>query len=243
MRYASHLIATFVPLLLAGASGGMALAADDGGGLGVMAEPVIRTIPVATGPKDFVPPKVDPIGASSMAGFSSVLDKISFATESSVGQGNDIGELFDEIYGATNAGHNRTASFSTNSSVSAGIGEVTGSWSLNDLRLDGFEILAGVRYFDTTFDFEFFPANRANAQSQIKVTENLTDLMIGARYTAELSERWAITFRGDGGFGETDSNYGASVALKYRNASSAWLIGLQYMDTWFNSGAGTVDFA
>ena len=242
MRYATHLIASFAPLLLAGASGGVALAADDGGP-GAIAEPVIRSIPVATSPGYLVPAKADSIGASNVISSTGVLDKIAFATESRVGQGDGIGELFDEIYGATNAGRNRSASFSTSSSVSAGIGDVTLDWSLGDLRLDGFEVLAGVRYFDTTFDFKFLPANRAKAQSQIKVSEALTDLMIGARYTAELSDHWAVTFRGDGGFGDTDSNYGASVALKYRTASSMWLIGFQYMDTRFNSGARTVDFA
>jgi hypothetical protein len=246
MRFIYRRIVEIAFLLAAGMPVGAAWATDDGGVI-VAADPAIASMMKASSSESLPPPsppRADSASNGRTTGFSAVLARINRSDDSHVeASEDDFARLFDEIYASSSAGRRRVATFSLDSSVSAGIADVAGSFSLDDQRLGGFEVLAGVRFFDTTFDFKFARASPAVALGRTKAFEYLADALIGARYTVELSDHWAIVLRADGGFGETDTNYNASAALKYRSGNGTWLIGYQYMDTRFNSGGKSVDLS
>lgn len=238
VRFIIRLVEKIAIALAASAAVGAVSAADD---IGAMA--TADAVPLAAltriTPNMSLPPKVD---SSRTTRFSETLARINQAADSDV-EGNDdaFARLFDAIYAFSDTVHARTATVSFNASASAAITDVAGSLRLGDVRASGFEVLAGVRSFDTTLDFQYSMAHPATGQGETRAFENLYDFVIGARYTFDLSDHWAITLRGDGGFGETDSNYNTTAALKYHRGNGTWLIGYQYMDTRFNSGGRMVD--
>ena len=48
---------------------------------------------------------------------------------------------------------------------------------------------------------------------------DLNDFMLGARYTWSLSERWGLTLRGDGSFGDTEGTWNTSAVAPKRTDS------------------------
>jgi hypothetical protein len=68
----------------------------------------------------------------------------------------------------------------------------------------------------------------SRASVGLDTDRNLTDFMVGARYTFRFSPAWALTLRGDGGFGDTNTNYDASVLGSYRTHGGAWLFGYRH---------------
>jgi hypothetical protein len=239
MRSSSRRVANMAAFIAACACVTSTSAADDGAAASTML-PYTSAASIRVNLNAHVPAVAGSGGGTRAGRFSEILDKISSA---SVAAGeaadDDFGKPFDEIYAGMDAGRIRAA-FSIESSVSAGIGEVAGAWWSGDERLRGFDVLAGVRYFDTAFAFKFLRVN-ATVSGSINVFENLNDFMIGARYTADLSDHWTMTLRGDEGLGSTDSNYNASVGANYHSGNVTWSFTYRYMDTRFNQGGRTVD--
>jgi hypothetical protein len=223
-------------ILVAGAPITAALAADDGGWTWVV-EPYLWASSIRTNLNVDVPP----IENSNTAAFNNLISKISAAAElHAEAQTDNWGMLADLMYISVKDSHTRPEFFSK-SKISGSITELAGVWSPDDTRFSGFEAFAGVRNFGTTFDFNLTPANPALPQARININKNWTDFMVGARYTADLSDRWALTFRGDGGFGDTDTNYNASAMARYRTGNGAWLFGYRYMDTKFATAGRKLD--
>ncbi len=148
-------------------------------------------------------------------------------------QGDTFGALGDLMYLSVNG--SRDGQFiSTKSEIDATVMELAGVWSPGDSRFDGFEAIAGVRYFSTTFDYKFSVADPSIPQARIHISDDWTDFMIGGRYTTSLSDRWSLTFRADGGFGDTDTNFNTSLTANYKTGNGAWRFGYRYMDTKFD---------
>ena len=73
------------------------------------------------------------------------------------------------------------------------------TWRIGDSgdREAGLELLAGGRFTDLKLDVDF-----NHSPLQIHGKDSWTDLIVGARLTAELSPNWSVILRGDvGGFG------------------------------------------
>lgn len=232
----NHWMARAVWVLIAGAPASGAFAANGGEWTWVV-EPYLWASSVRTNLHVDVPP----IDNSNTTDFPSLISKISFAAELHLEtQMDEFGALADIMYVSVDGDRNG-ARLSTKSSVSTSITELAGVWSPGDKRFEGFEVFAGVRNFGGDFDFTLTAAEPAIPQARIHIDKNWTDFMIGARYTADLSDRWAVTFRGDGGFGDTDTNYNASVLARYRTGNGAWVFGYRYMDTKFDTAGRRLD--
>lgn len=230
MRNTHNLTMSIVALLLVGAPMTAAHAADEGGWTWLVA-PYFWASSIRTNLNVDVPP----IENSSTTDFPDLISKISFAAElHAEAQTDNFGVLGDLIYLSVKDSRTGTEFFSK-SNFSTSITELAGVWSPADTRFDGFEGFAGVRNFGTTFKFELTAADPALPQARIHINQNWTDFMIGGRYTADLSDRWALTFRGDTGFGDTDTNWNTSAMARYRTGNGAWLFGYRYMDTKFNT--------
>ena len=61
--------------------------------------------------------------------------------------------------------------------------------------------------------------------------DSYTDVLVGARYTAELSPTWKLISRVDGSFGDTDGTFGASMMAAWEtDRFDSWAFGYRYMN-------------
>ena len=131
--------------------------------------------------------------------------------------------------------------FGTKSTLDAGLFELAGVWSPGPVRHEGFEVIGGLRYLWAKVDFKLIPNNPALPSGKITVDKSYADFMLGARYIAKLTDRWDVTFRGDGSWGSTDGTYGAQVNFTYATDSGAWLLGYRYLKTSFSENVSSLD--
>jgi len=204
--------------------------ADDEGKLTWAIEPYVWAPSIRTD----LNVKITPVEQSNTISFPNILSKISAAAElRGEVQGDDFGGFADVLYLSLDDRNSRDR-FSTRASLKTSISEVAALWSPGDVRFEGFEAFAGIRYFDASFNFRFDPTDPARRRGRVDIDKNLTDFMVGARYTFRFTPAWALTLRGDGGFGDTDTNYNASILGSYRTHRGAWLFGYRYMVTKFD---------
>lgn len=184
---------------------------------------------------------VPPIDTGGTTQFADVVSKLNFALLLHLeGQGDDYGLLSDIIYMSLSQTRHRDL-FSTDVSQDIGLFELAGVWSPGETRHEGFEGFAGLRYLWGNLDLKINPANVALEGAGISVDKSYTDFLIGARYTARLSERWTLTLRGDGSFGNTDGTYGASGLFQYETGNGGWIFGYRYMKLKFGDNDRSVD--
>lgn len=162
--------------------------------------------------------------------FADIIDKIEGAFLMHVeGQGDRFGAFGDVVYLGLgdDKDHPRVR---TSSDLDALLFEAAAVWNPGEGRYRGVDVFAGLRYLDIDMKVQVDPANPDFDTARIDAGESYTDFMIGARYTWELSERWGLTVRGDGSFGETDGTWSASGTVQYRMEHGAWVFGYRHMD-------------
>jgi hypothetical protein len=158
------------------------------------------------------------------------------------GQGDDFGLLSDLLYLPLSDKRDREGRlFSTDSSFHTGIFELAAVWSPGENRHEGFEAFGGLRYIWASLDLKLIPNDTALPGGKISLDKSFADVLLGGRYTARLSDRWALTMRGDGSFGSTDNTYGASALFSYATDSGAWIVGYRYMKLKFSDNNAALD--
>ena len=90
---------------------------------------------------------------------------------------------------------------------------------------------------------ELVPLNPAFPTVRIDGGDSFSDFMLGARYTWAMSERWGLTLRGDGSFGDTEGTWNASAILQYKMKRGAWLVGYRYLDAEVKTGGTNTNIA
>lgn len=175
--------------------------------------------------------------AGTDSDFSDIVDKIDGAFEAHLeGQGDEWG-LFADFTWLSLADDNDRRFSHTESDLDAYLVEAAAVWSPGDTRNQGWELFAGVRYIDINLEVDVDPVNPAFDNAKIEAGQSYSDLMLGARYTWDWTDRWGVTFRGDGSFGDTEGTWNASVVGHYRTAHGAWLFGYRYLSAEFKTGA------
>jgi hypothetical protein len=101
------------------------------------------------------------------------------------------------------------------------------------------DYFAGVRWWDNDIDVSIDPAVLPGTVMS-KTKEDWVDLVIGARWTHPLNDKWDFHLRGDvGGLGiSSDFTSTVSSGLRYQINSSIDL-DLQYKATWVDFESGT----
>lgn len=177
-----------------------------------------------------------PVG--SEASFSDIVDKLDFAfLLHAEGQGEQFGLMADYIYLGVSDDSSRTR-MSVDASLDTTIFELAGVWSPGDERFSGFEAFAGLRYLNPELDLKFDLDDPALADQRRTLDKAFTDAMVGARYTAELSDRWGVVLRADASFGETEGGYNASAIFQYHTGSGMWALGYRYLSIELETGSG-----
>lgn len=173
---------------------------------------------------------IPPSSSSNDTRFDDLLDKIDGAfLLHAEGQGDDFGVFADFTFLGLADDHDLPR-FRTETDLDSRLLDVGLVWSPGPERMQGIEVFGGLRAIDLDFSAQLIPVNPAFQPVVLDTNKTFTDFMVGARYTWALAERWGVTVRGDGSWGDTDGTFNASVVGQYRMDSGAWLFGYRHLD-------------
>ena len=175
-------------------------------------------------------------GVSNDTAFDDIVDKIDGAFQIHIeGQGDHWGVFSDFTFLGLADSHDRPR-FHTESDLDTRLFELAAVWSPDDERFQGLDVFAGLRYIDVDLTVQLDPENPLFDTTTFDGGETFNDFMIGARYTWALSDRWGVTLRGDGSFGDTEGTWNTSVVGSYRMKHGAWLFGYRYLSVELETG-------
>ena len=178
-----------------------------------------------------------PSSASSDLTFGDVLDKLDGVFQiHAEGQGDGFGVFADFTYLGLSDSDDRPR-FRTESDLDTRLFEIAAVWHPGQERFLGVDVFAGLRYIDMDLTLQLIPANPAFGRVSVDGSDSFSDFMLGARYTWALSERWGLTLRGDGSFGDTEGTWNASAVASYRTTNGAWFFGYRYLDVETETGS------
>ena len=173
--------------------------------------------------------------------FSDIIDKIDGGFLGHLeGQGDQWGIMSDLIF-LSLADERDRPNFSIDADLDATIFELAAVWSPGDTRYQGFEAFAGLRYMDVELGLAADPVNPALSGRSTGFDKSFNDFLIGARYTLPLAEKWAMGFRGDTSFGDSEGSWSANVMFRREMGSGALLLGYRYFDLQLEPGADSFD--
>jgi hypothetical protein len=171
-----------------------------------------------------------PSESSTDTDFRDVVDKLDGAFEIHIeGQGDRFGVFADFTYLGL-ADERKHPRFEIESDLDTRLFEIAGVWNPSDQRFRGVDVFAGLRYIDVDFTSQLKPVNPIFRTVTVDGGETFNDFMVGARYTWAMSERWSLTVRGDGSFGDTEGTWNASAVAQYRTGNGAWVFGYRHLD-------------
>jgi hypothetical protein len=204
--------------------------AAEGEGWDWMVAPYLWAASIGTDVRAEAPP------ADSETEFSDLIDKLDGAFLLRLeGQGDRFGVFADLVFLGV-AGDNDHPLSHSESDLDTWLIEAAGVWSPGDDRSRGVDLFAGLRYVDVDLTVQVDPLNPLFDTATIETDKNYSDLMIGARYTWALSERWRLTLRGDGSVGDTEGTWSASAIAQYRTRNGGWLFGYRHLSVEIETG-------
>ena len=145
------------------------------------------------------------------------------------GQGDSFGLFGDVLYLGLSDGNERDL-FATESELDAIVLDAGLVWNVEAQRYEGMDLFAGVRYIDLDFSAAIDPVNPALATWLARVKRSYTDLLVGGRYSAVLSDRWKLIARVDGSLGDSDGIFNAALMAAWATGKrGSWSFGYRYM--------------
>jgi len=224
MRIPNRLLATGLPLLLAATWPVQALA--DGWDWQIAPYLWLPSIEadLATPRGDGEPPGDDTF-------FPDILDEFNGAFLGHLeGQGDNFGMLTDFTWMSLKSDSEFNIA-NTESELDAVIFELAAVWSPGELRYDGIEVIAGLRYIDIDYEVEIDPTNPLFQTRTVDSGGSFSDFMLGARWSGRFGDsgKWGFSFRGDGSWGETEGTWSANALFNYRAGPGAWIFGYKYL--------------
>jgi hypothetical protein len=173
--------------------------------------------------------------------FSDIVDKIDGAFLGHLeGQGDQWGILSDLIF-LSLADDRSRPNFSIDADLDTTIFELAAVWSPGATRYQGFEAIVGLRYMDVELGLTADPDTPALSGRSTGFDKGYTDALVGARYSLQLADKWALGFRGDVSFGDSEGSWSANVMFRRELGSGALLLGYRYFDVELEPGADSFD--
>jgi hypothetical protein len=180
-------------------------------------------------------------GVSTDTNFDDIVDKIDGAFQiHAEGQNEHWGMFTDFTFLGLADSHDRPR-FHTESDLDTRLFELAAVWSPGEGRYRGWDLFAGLRYIDVDLTVQFNPQNPAFNTTTFDGSDTFNDFMLGARYTWALSDRWGLTLRGDGSFGDTEGTWNTSAVATYRMKHGAWVFGYRYLSVELETGDTSTD--
>ena len=180
-------------------------------------------------------------GISTDTSFSDIVDKIDGAFQIHIEGQNERWGMFTDFTFIGLADERDRPRFHTESDLDTRLFELAAVWSPGEGRYRGWDLFAGLRYIDVDLTVRFIPTNPAFNPTTFDGGETYNDFMLGARYTWALSDRWGLTLRGDGSFGDTDGTWNTSAVASYRMKRGSWFFGYRYLSVELETDDGSTD--
>lgn len=177
-----------------------------------------------------VPPPVSS-GIARRTGFDDIIDKLDGAFQiHAEGQGDRFGVFADFTYLGLSDENTRRL-FRSESDLDARLFEAAAVWSPGEQRFTGADVFAGLRYIDLDISSTITPTGPlALPPIRVDLDKSFSDFMLGARYTWAFGDRWGLTLRGDGSWGDTEGTWNASAIANYKMKHGVWFFGYRYLD-------------
>ena len=170
-----------------------------------------------------------PLSFSTQTTFSDIVDAVDGAFQvHAEGQGEQFGVFADFTFLGVSGETTRT-NLQTDGDLDTRLFELAGVWNPSGDRFQGFDAFAGLRYMETDVTVRLSPVNLPINPVTLDGGDSYSDFMIGGRYTFALSDRWTLTLRGDGSWGETEGTWNASVVAGLKMKRGAWIFGYRHM--------------
>ena len=182
-----------------------------------------------------------PISTGSDNEFVDLIDELDGVFQIHAEAQNDQWGLFADFAFIGLAAEEERTLFDTEADLDVRLFELAGVWSPADEKFQGFEAFGGLRRVEIDFGVDFDAHNPAIPDTNFDFNRDYNDFMLGARYTFPLSERWSLTLRGDGSWGDTDGTWGGSAMFGYRGEHGSWLMGYRLLSGNFNNDNGDLD--
>lgn len=175
--------------------------------------------------------------------FNDIVSKIDMAFLMHVeGQGDRFG-VFGDITYLSLSDDKTHPRYRAEADVDATIFELAGVWNVAPERFHGFDLYGGLRYYSVDLGVALDPTNPALAGVGIGLDKSYSDFLFGGRYNARLAERWGLTLRADGSWGDTDGSYSASAMFSYHMKRGSWLFGYRHMEVELPTVGQSVDLS
>jgi len=182
-----------------------------------------------------------PVSGGSDQSFTDLIDKLDGVFQIHGEAQNERWGMFGDYAFIGLASSGEHSFFDTESDLDVRLAELAGVWSPGDGKFDGFEAFAGLRRVEVDFTTDFDPHNLALPATNVKLNRDYNDFMLGARYTWPLSDKWTLTVRGDGSWGDTDGTWGGSAMFGYRTGNGNWLMGYRILSGDFKNDNGDLE--
>jgi hypothetical protein len=200
-----------------------------------MVAPYLWAASIGTDVNEDAPP------AGTDSDFPDIIDKIDGVFMARLeGRADHFGAFADVVF-LSLADDNDHRLSHTESDLDAWLIDAAGVWSPGDDRSHGLGLFAGLRYVDVDLAVQVDPINPVFDTATIGTNRNYSDVLVGARYTWAFSERWGLTLRGDGSFGDTEGSWSASAIAQYRTRNGGWLFGYRYLSVELATGDSTTE--
>ena len=180
-------------------------------------------------------------GVSTDNNFDDIVDKLDGAFQIHIEGQEEHWGMFTDFTFLGLADEKDRPRFHTESDLDARLFELAAVWSPGEGTYRGVDVFAGLRYIDVDLNVDFDPENPLFETTSFHASQTFNDFMIGARYTWALSDRWGVTVRGDGSFGDTEGTWNASAVASYRMTHGAWLFGYRYLSVELDTGDSNTD--
>jgi hypothetical protein len=175
--------------------------------------------------------------------FSDVISKLDIAFQGHFeGQGERFGAFLDVTYIALSDDRDGNI-YSTEAALDTTMIEVAGVWNVEPARYEGLDVFAGVRHINADLSVDFDPVGGGPVFPPVTVgfDQSFSDFMLGARYTAKLSDKWSLITRVDGSWGDTDGVFNTSVMLGRKFEKGSLIFGYRYMNMELGDNGRSVD--
>jgi hypothetical protein len=179
---------------------------------------------------------IDVQDASAGVDFKDLIDDLEIGFMGRVeAQGDNFGGFVDVLFVGVGGNESRT-NFDLNTDNDTTAMDLAFVWSPGPERMTGFELYGGLRYVDNDFHIVADPVPPALPTLEGGIDKSYTDMLLGARYIAPLSEHWRLTFMGDLSGGDTEGTFSLGAYAGYRMGQHHFIGGYKHFEMDLESG-------
>jgi hypothetical protein len=170
--------------------------------------------------------------------FSDTIESLEMGFQGHVeAQGEDFGGFVDVIFMGVGAQDVRQG-IRVNTDLDLTAMDLALVWSPDDDAFSGVEVFGGLRYIDTDFNLVIDPQPPGPPVVQTGLDKSYYDVLLGARYAAEINDHWRLVFSADLSGGDTEGTWSVAGYGVYRTGPHRFYAGYRHLEVDLEGAAG-----